>query len=221
MSRYIKKIFKKKLCAVCGKKFMPNSSINKYCSFECKKRTRSKNPKTKTCNHCDKEFKPYSSLDKYCCAYCRFEANRSKITTRKLWTPEQRKRRTGKNNPNYRNGDYTRKTKRTDVGLRKFQKNGKEVIDSMIKERGYVYCEKCDTSNSPRFEKHHIIFRSEKPNHPHLHDKINLIVVCISCHNLYHKSKGIRDALIIERGLEKVFGNDVLSKKVIEQGRNK
>jgi len=207
-----KKILSEIECKYCSSIFTPSSSHNKYCSKRCKilvqMEKRSKKPKTKTCLFCSKEFKPYSSMDKYCSAECRINNQKSKRS--RNWDKEKAKRRTGKNNPAYRNGNYCRGKSKTHVGQDLFNKNKNDIKQSMIDDVGYVYCEHCKTSNSLRFESHHIIFRSEKPKHPNLHDKENIYILCIKHHNLFHKEKSIRNELVLKRGLDKIFGNDVL-----------
>ena len=74
-----------------------------------------------------------------------------------------------------------------------------------IEKNSYLYCEYCGTSNSPRFETHHIYFASEKPNHPELHNCLNLCLICLKCHNNFHAHKYLRDKLIKERNLNDLF----------------
>lgn len=93
----------------------------------------------------------------------------------------------------------------------KLVKNRKELVEEMIDKYGYIFCQKCGFRDCGRnFEVHHIIFRSEAPKHPRLHDKINLIIVSDFCHkeawNSYHKKKDERNNLIKERKLNEVFG---------------
>ena len=68
------------------------------------------------------------------------------------------------------------------------------------------------TKTNTKFETHHIIYRSEKPNHEHLHSSNNLILLCVLCHNYFHKSKQTRVELVKERKLNEMFGNDVWRK---------
>jgi len=167
-------------------------------------------PKEKRCAFCGKPFAPYNSLDKFCCISCRVESQKSKRTRR--WSQKSVERITGENNPAYRNGNFVRGAKRMSKGERIFIKNAREIKDAMIDDRGRVYCEYCGTSYSLRFEAHHIIFRSEKPLHEHLHDKENIYILCIKHHNDFHKQKGMRNNLVRERGLNLLFGDDVLDK---------
>jgi len=211
----IKKEHKKKKCNYCGKTFISINGNNKYCSKECRDKRnlnqRSKKPKTKICKVCNKEFIPYTSLNNYCSSKCRIinEKNRIRKTSKRL-TKEQIKNIIGKNNPAYRNGMYTRKTKRINIGQSLFDRNKKEIKQAMIDDVGYVYCEYCMKSNCSRFESHHIIFRSEMPLHEHLSDKENIVILGIKCHNEFHKHKSMRGYLIKERGLDKLFNSKKL-----------
>jgi hypothetical protein len=153
-------------------------------------------------------------LDKFCSANCRVLNQKAK---RKFnWTPEQLAKRMGDKNPGFRNGMYARTTKRTSTGNRLFFRNRDEIKQGMIDDVGYVHCEHCKTSSTYQFEAHHIIYRSEKPLHPNLNDKPNILILCMQCHNDFHKSKGMRNELVVSRGLDKIFGADVLDKKLIE-----
>jgi len=207
-----KKVFKEKICEICGSEYTPKIIGQKYCSPHCgyvaELKSRSKKTGTKKCKHCGKTFEPYTSLDKFCSANCRIENQKSRRS--KSWV------NTGKiigdKNPAYRNGNYVRGRKKISVGERIFIKNNKEIKRSMINDVGYLYCEYCGTNNSLRFESHHIIYRSEKPLHGHLHDKENILITCIRCHNELHKHKEMRNAIVKERALNEIFGNDVLNK---------
>lgn len=207
-----KKTFKPKKCKICGIEFMPKTSVNKFCSPRCAYlndlEKRSKKNGLKKCKNCGKKFEPYTSLDKFCSANCRIENQKKN----RSWNWTDVSKINGKNNPAYRNGNYVRGRKKTSVGEKVFIKNGKEIKQSMIDNKGYIYCENCGVSSSLKFECHHIIYRSEKPLHENLHDKKNLIVLCIKCHNLFHKEKSIRNEIVKNRELNKLFGNDVLNK---------
>lgn len=95
---------------------------------------------------------------------------------------------------------------------RLFENNCKLLDNKMLNDKWYLYCENCWVSNSLRFEHHHIIYRSEKPKHEHLHDINNIILLCIKCHNEFHKCKWIRNDLVKERKLNLLFWDDVLCK---------
>ena len=70
-----------------------------------------------------------------------------------------------------------------------YKKNRKELIDEVIESDGFISCQHCGKSNSFKFEVHHIMYRSEKPNHPQLHNKKNLIILCTDCHIDFHGDK--------------------------------
>lgn len=91
-------------------------------------------------------------------------------------------------------------------------KNRKEVVDDMLNEYGYIYCQHCETSNAYKFECHHIIYRSEAPNHPRLHSKDNLIIVCNKCHRKFHDNKNIRDPYVKSRNLKPLLYENKNSK---------
>ena len=94
-------------------------------------------------------------------------------------------------------------------------KNRKQLVSEMENTYGYIFCQKrgCGKSRSYKFEVHHIVFRSERPDHPMLHDKLNLIIVCSDCHNQkpnsFHNKKDERNYLMLERGLDKIFNISV------------
>lgn len=200
-------------CIICENVFIPKSYVNCCCSLKCKFKYGnlkiSKKSKVKTCINCNKEYKPYTSLTKYCSANCRVENIKKKRKSN--WSNESVEKRKGINNPAYKNGDRVFGKKVNANGLRLFQKNKKEYINQMIENNGYTFCEKCKQTNN-KLEGHHIIFRSEKPNHQNLHDKINITLVCVKCHNWYHQKKGNRNDIVKERNLHLIFGNDVIDK---------
>ena len=208
------KSIKQKKCRICNTKFTPPTPLNAYCSGKCKiegyLQRESRKPKTKKCKICKETFKPYTSLDKFCSSDCRIKSHKSK---RKFSRSEEFcKNRTGNKNPAYKHGMYSRTTTKNQTGLKEFARNKNVIIQKMIDDVGYVYCQNCKTSNSLKFESHHIIFRSEKPGHEHLHSKQNIIHLCIICHNKFHKQKSYRNELVKERKLKELFGNEVLDK---------
>lgn len=135
----------------------------------------------KNCAECKKQF--FSMAKKYCGRNCFFKS--------------QKKNRRGKNNPAYRNGDY--------VGVSSgLPNNGnrntgavqcKEYKEKFIDINDHVFCERCKAFDSPRFEVHHLVFRSEAPRHKNLHNEDNLVLLCIECHNKMHKDKESREEL--------------------------
>lgn len=206
-----RKVFKEKKCRFCEKTFIPKNSRQVNCSFTCKVKWElkkiSKKPKTKNCNVCKKEFQPYTSLDKFCSVKCRTKNEKNKRA--RNW--KSVKNIIGKKNPNYKHGltsNFT-KQKYSNVGQRKYLRERKNKINKILNENGFLECERCK-STGVRLETHHIIFRSEKPNHEHIHNERNLITVCVPCHNFFHKKKNVRNYLIEERGLEELFGKGIL-----------
>lgn len=208
-----KKIFDPINCVFCEKEFVPVSKANILCSTYCKRKhdltKRTNKPKVKYCKFCNKEYKPYTSLDKFCSANCRTDSMKSKRKSN--WTKEQIEKRLGSNNPAYRHGMACFGVKKNGEGLRLFRRNRDEMKQEMMDNYGFLFCERCNISNT-RFETHHIIYRSEKPKHTHLHDKRNLIHLCVPCHNFFHNKKSNRNSLVEQRGLHELFGNDVLDK---------
>lgn len=201
-------------CIVCENEYVQKTRIHKFCSKKCKGKyegqQRSKKPKTKICAMCKIEFQPYTSLDKFCSANCRVENQKSHRTRR--WNAESTAKRIGENNPAYRNGMYSRNTKRTNEGDKLFLRVRNGMRERMKNDYGYIFCERCGTTSTYQFEMHHIVYRSEKPNHPHLHSEKNLINLCMECHNWYHKAKENRSILIETRKLYELFGEDVRNK---------
>ena len=208
-----KKVFKEVNCKICNTLFIPRSSVNKLCSYKCSVvddlRKRTNKPETKNCGFCNKEFKPYTSLDKFCSANCRVE-NQKKGRKRR-WTQESCDKRKGDKNPAYVHGERSGGNSRTAEGIREFIRNRKEYVNEMIEKHGYQFCERCHRSDK-KLEAHHIVYRSEKPLHEFLHKKINIILVCVKCHNWFHDKKGNRNELVVERKLNEYFGNDILDK---------
>lgn len=85
-------------------------------------------------------------------------------------------------------------------------KNRKELEEQMRDDYGYIFCEKCGRSRGFMFLSfHHIVFRSEAPNHPQLHCKKNLLLCCDKCHDEFHGDKSVREPFVQQRGLRKVF----------------
>lgn len=89
-------------------------------------------------------------------------------------------------------------------------KNRKELVEEIQDEYGYIFCQKCKQTKCGRnFHVHHLVFRSEAPDHPMLHEKVNLIIVGDWCHmdapNSFHRKKDERIPFMRERGLFEVF----------------
>lgn len=91
-----------------------------------------------------------------------------------------------------------------------YGKNRKKLIEEQIDEYGFNFCQHCQKSRGVyKFEVHHIIYRSEAPEHPQLHNMRNLIILCSACHNSskdsFHAVKEKRNYLITERKLYELF----------------
>jgi 5-methylcytosine-specific restriction endonuclease McrA len=203
-------------CVICETDFTQKTRVHIYCSKKCKSRAGniliSKKPNEKKCTHCSLNFKPYTSLDKFCSLNCRIENMKSKRSKR--WNAESTLKISGKNNPSYKSGMYARSTKRNDEGQREFLRVRNEMRANMILKHGFLFCEKCNTTETYQWEMHHLIYRSEKPLHEHLHNPINLINLCMKCHNWFHKNKSNRNDIVESRKLYELFGDDVRDKKI-------
>lgn len=91
-------------------------------------------------------------------------------------------------------------------------KNRKELVEEMEDKYGYMFCEKCKRSSGfYKLHVHHLVFRSEAQYHPNVHDKRNLFICCNTCHDEFHKEKDIREPIIEERGLRKLFNNIIIT----------
>lgn len=93
---------------------------------------------------------------------------------------------------------------------KKYARNKEKMRRDKLDEFGYWFCDKCKMNNAYQMQIHHIVFRSEKPQHKHLHDRKNLIDLCQKCHMDFHDDKSSRNYLIEERGLLELFGQDIL-----------
>ena len=93
----------------------------------------------------------------------------------------------------------------------KFRQTSAKLRLDQWEHFGYSFCEHCGRTTK-ELDAHHIIFRSEKPDHPHIHDEKNIILVCRKCHNRFHDQKGTRNELVIKRSLNDLFGDEVLNK---------
>lgn len=205
--------FDNKPCEFCNSMFLPTQTKQKYCTPDCNRKAKAiaalRTPSIKKCSFCNKEYQPFSSLQKFCSANCRVGTVKSK----RKWnyTPEQLSNIMGEKNPAYRHGERIVGKKPDGTGIALFHKNRDFYKRDMVEEHGYLFCEKCGATNT-KFETHHIIYRSEKPRHEYLHDKINLIHLCVKCHNWFHLHKRNRNELVVKRGLAEIFGNSVLDK---------
>lgn len=157
---------------------------------------------TKICVYCGFEFKAYTKN----MIFCWDECYRKRMSENRKW--EQ--------NPAFRNWVYVKNSdKKVSIHQfkeREFQKICKEMDSEMIQKHWYRFCENCLVNNSLRWEHHHIVFRSEKPRHEFLHDRRNIINLCIQCHNDFHKEKWKRNQIVIDRELNKIFWDDICAK---------
>ena len=163
----------------------------------------------KKCECCGKEFNAYNSLTKFCSVGCGISFQ--KKFRKWNWKKESVQKVSGKNNHNFRNGDRTNGSKRTWIGNKEFWRNRDIIIDKMLEEKGYVYCEHCGRSDG-QYEGHHLIYRSEKPFHEQLHQVPNIIILCKKCHSKFHDNKSIRNDIVLSRKLNILFGDDILNK---------
>jgi len=205
-------IIKEIKCKRCGK-IVRRFSNSKYC-LDCvykinleKKKEYDRRYREKYRDKVLKQKKEsYRKGKKYKCIFCKKEFQRAnwypvgKYCSRTCFELDMRNKRKGKGNPAYRNGMrvqgvYTVKHLRA---CRKYR-------NEFLKKHNYLYCEFCGVNQSLRFETHHIIWASEKPGHKNLHNKKNLILLCIKCHNNFHKNKKLRNELVKKRKLDKLF----------------
>lgn len=202
---------KEKKCLICWNKFITKYFNQKYCWYICAKKS-----------YDIKRKEIYSKktdwiLHKHKCEYCKKEflnkRRKSKYCNRICFEKDQKIKRKWKNNPSYRNWIYIKKKWNNLIHNWKYRFAKKQAYDikkEMYDKNWVLYCEHCFTQNSFRFECHHLIFRSEKPKHKELHNKKNLIILCIKCHNLFHKNKWIRFKYIKIRELNKLFEDETL-----------
>lgn len=150
------------------------------------------------CKCCGKEFMGYSKKLKLCSEKCEINLLRLRV-----W----------ENNPAYRNWLYMKWKKEIHYyKYREFEKNCKILDEKLIDEKWFLYCQNCWITNPLKFEHHHLIYRSEKPKHKFLHNIQNIYLLCIKCHNDFHKKKWIRNKIVEERKLNELFWDDVLNK---------
>ena len=105
-------------------------------------------------------------------------------------------------------------SKRRQAELKIFYKARNEMLQEMFEELGYYVCQHSGRTITGRVSVHHLVYRGEKPMHPELHNKRNLIIL----DDQYHTWKGgshwnkhqWRAKYIEERNLTELFGNDIL-----------
>ena len=151
--------------------------------------------KLKKCaaEHCDNSFLPFKTTDKFCSANCAYPSYKPlKRTPLKPST---------KPIPQF--------SKKSIKFENEFNSIKKKLKEHIVKQYGKLCCEKCFTQHTISFSVHHIVFRSEKPNHEHLNHPKNLIHLCYKCHASFHLNKKTRNYLIEERALFDLFGNEI------------
>jgi len=193
---------KPKKCKTCGKKFSQRNSLQKYCSYGCAPKNGGKKvvPKERVCAQCGKKFIPLKRLQNVCsmaCYYKRFKKTKVVVGSQGI-----------------RKISARHKKLEQELLINKIR-----LREILIGDKGHLYCEYCGASIGVTFETHHLVYRSEKPNHPNLHNMVNLYHICTTrsdgsepCHKLFHRVKGTRNDIVKERGLDKLFGADVLDK---------
>lgn len=214
-------MIKKIKCKICGKNFeiegqnhngffRPNLSPynTKICSENCRRENSLRLAKAqglrkkekiikRNCRYCKKEV----ISTQYCPrSFCNGKAGECY----KKFLSETRK---GKNNPAYRNGLAVGKNRKyTGKHLRACSKYRKMFLSI----NQYLFCQICgiNGNGTPRFEVHHIYYASLYPKHKELHNPLNLILLCIGCHNDLHSGKmrsKIFQKLERDRGLKQLF----------------
>ena len=193
-----------KKCIQCKNIFTPRDGYDAktriYCSSTCFHLSQRKR-KTKSCGFCKKEFEYQTcrGIVTYCSSKCQYDSYREK--------------RVGENNPNYRGGLWSKDGlyRNSKWGISKQAMKHQNATyrhkQRFIKEHGFVFCEVCGTTQSLQFSTHHIYYASRFPKHQNLHNKLNLIVLCLDCHTKFHaeKYKDVFLKLEKERGLKELF----------------
>lgn len=170
----------------------------------------------KKCKECGNEFRPFKTTDKYCSYSCASKNEKPK---------EQKKytlKRTAINTPIEKKIEYQKRmreraiskgtdkipviSKKRKAFNKEYDKQRGILKAEVVLKNGKECCQKCGTDKSIMFSTHHIVFRSEKPNHPEMNNRKNLIYLCHDCHEGFHDNKLSRNYLIKERGLESLFG---------------
>ena len=156
---------------------------------------------SRICLNCGKEFTRSVIGKGFCSRQCVY-ANWMSSGERK-----------GKNNYGYRNGLYTDvKGKHKSVETLKHLNACRKFRKDFLKKNKELYCEHCKTTDTLKFESHHIVFVSEARHHKELHNFDNIINLCITCHNKFHKEISTRDYIVKKRGLEDVFNIKLIQK---------
>jgi len=209
----------KKKCKECGDGFLlfdayHNSQI--YCSVKCAKTAKSRIEKKRYIDNPRIQKLLYKHKCRQCQKWFKSSFRNSILCNNACYRLYMQKQRLWKKNPAYRSWVYAYKSMTKEQLIktrhiiiwfweRLFLRNAWEIRDTQIKKFWYYFCEHCKINNSLRWETHHIIYRSERPKHKHLHNKRNLLRLCIGCHNNFHKDKTIRNKYIQKRNLTELF----------------
>lgn len=151
--------------------------------------------------NCDNTFKKYKSTDKYCSYSCAAKNTKPLKQTELKRTPLKLSQKS----IDKMKAKSKAPKKKSDFDI-EFERQSNKIKKRIVKENGRIVCEKCGTSNSIQFSTHHIVYRSERPNHPALNSLANLIHLCFDCHEWFHKSKTNRNPWITKRKLHLLFG---------------
>jgi hypothetical protein len=190
-------------CKICNKIIQGNYR-RKYC-FDCiisKKREVNKKYRERLGDKLKKKKKEqYMSGKERICPICKVKFVRAgwaknKYCSRKCFFINEKTSRIGKGNPAWKNAKH-------------HQTYNKLYFDNIYKTKGLlpdeIGCEMCGVRSGTIFDRHHIIFKSEAYNNVELNNPLNIIQLCRSCHLKMHGKKSLRDELVEERGLKKLF----------------
>lgn len=198
-----------KNCKNCGEKISGNYQI-KYC-FNCLKIKKSESDKRYRERNLEKirKQKKESSLigKKRICPVCLKEFERATWLKNKFCSQichglDEKINRVGKRNPYWKKGIHP-------------QTYNRIYFDNIYKTKGLlpdeIGCELCGIRTGTIFDRHHIVFKSEKGWHDEISNPLNLIQICRSCHLKLHAQKSRRNDLVSERGLESLFNCKLIS----------
>lgn len=136
--------------------------------------------KFKKCKFCGQSFMPHATGQKHCTGVCFFRDK----------TQSQDKQ------------EVIKKSRSQAV----FETQAKKKLKKNFDLKWFLWCEKCKETGHDKYDVHHIIYRSEEPDHENLHHLDNLIVLCRPCHDEAHRHKHERRRDIAEiRQLDRLF----------------
>jgi 5-methylcytosine-specific restriction endonuclease McrA len=131
---------------------------------------------------CEVVFIKKTSLQSYCSPYCASKHKKPKIKKPIPQISDKRK-----------------------AELNFYSRQRKRLIFEQLKKNMKTSCERCNKIGS--VEIHHLIYRSEQPYHPEIHNTKNLTLVCRECHSFYHQKKSNRNEIVKERKLYLLFNH--------------